>query len=134
MTSETAIYVCDTLGELSLWYEIAGIAFVGGSLVPLGGHNMLEAARVPSGCVVIHGPFGESNGAGRELLASTDPPAARCVHDAEALAVEVHRLLASSQALRDARAAARRVALELEHGKLDRIWIELEDSMSFPGR
>eukprot|EP00966_Prymnesium_polylepis_P279586 6458987-Prymnesium_polylepis.1 len=40
----TAVYLCDTLGELSLLYEAAGLAFVGGSLVPLGGHNLLEAA------------------------------------------------------------------------------------------
>lgn len=40
----TQVLVCDTMGELLLLYGIADIAFVGGSLVERGGHNMLEAA------------------------------------------------------------------------------------------
>ncbi len=50
----TAIYLADTLGELGLFYRLAGVAFVGGSLVPHGGQNPLEPARL--GCPVLLGP------------------------------------------------------------------------------
>lgn len=47
--NETDIFLIDTLGELKLFYAASDIAFVGGSLVPTGGHNVLEpaAAGVP---------------------------------------------------------------------------------------
>ncbi len=48
------LWVVDTIGELGLCYRVAGIAFVGGSLVPHGGQNPLEAARL--GCAVAVGP------------------------------------------------------------------------------
>ncbi|MDI9350312.1 MAG: 3-deoxy-D-manno-octulosonic acid transferase [Candidatus Symbiobacter sp.] len=46
------IYLADTLGELGLWYRLAAIAFIGGSLVPHGGQNPLEAARLGSALLV----------------------------------------------------------------------------------
>jgi len=51
---EVALYVADTLGELGLFYRLAALAFVGGSLVPHGGQNPLEPARL--GCPVLAGP------------------------------------------------------------------------------
>ena len=51
---QTAIYIADTMGEMGLWYRLCPTAFVGGSLVPLGGHNPYEPAQL--GCAVIHGP------------------------------------------------------------------------------
>ena len=50
----TDIYLADTLGELGLFYRLAGIAFIGGSLVAKGGHNPFEAARLD--CAILHGP------------------------------------------------------------------------------
>lgn len=44
--NSTDVYIADTLGELKMLYAAADIAFVGGSLVPVGGHNVLEAAAV----------------------------------------------------------------------------------------
>lgn len=44
--SGAEILVVDTLGELELFYGLADISFVGGSLVPHGGHNLFEAARL----------------------------------------------------------------------------------------
>lgn len=52
--SETAVYVADTLGELGLFYRLAPFAFMGGSLIPHGGQNPLEAARLH--CAVMAGP------------------------------------------------------------------------------
>ncbi|MCI4660891.1 MAG: 3-deoxy-D-manno-octulosonic acid transferase [Neomegalonema sp.] len=48
------IYLIDTLGELGLWYRLAPVTFVGGSLSPVGGHNPLEPARL--GSTILHGP------------------------------------------------------------------------------
>lgn len=50
VTMETAVVLGDTMGELMLWYALADVAFVGGSLVPVGGHNVLEpmALDVPT--------------------------------------------------------------------------------------
>ena len=53
-TAETAVYVGDTMGELPLLYAAADVAFVGGSLVPHGGHNLLEPAAL--GLPVVTGP------------------------------------------------------------------------------
>ncbi len=53
-TEKTAVYIADTLGELGLFYRLASFAFVGGSLVPHGGQNPLEAARLC--CAVLAGP------------------------------------------------------------------------------
>ncbi len=52
--SATDIYIADTMGELGLFYRLAPITFVGGSLVPHGGQNPLEPARL--NCATVHGP------------------------------------------------------------------------------
>jgi 3-deoxy-D-manno-octulosonic-acid transferase len=51
----TDVYLVDTMGELKMLYTAADVAFVGGSMVPVGGHNLLEAAAV--GTPVLFGPF-----------------------------------------------------------------------------
>jgi len=50
----SGVYVADTFGEMGLWYRVAPVAFVGGSLVPVGGHNPFEPLAL--GCAVMHGP------------------------------------------------------------------------------
>ncbi|MGB1540146.1 MAG: 3-deoxy-D-manno-octulosonic acid transferase, partial [Rickettsiales bacterium] len=50
----TDIYIADTIGELGIFYRMAGIVFIGGSLVPHGGQNPLEPARLD--CALITGP------------------------------------------------------------------------------
>ena len=54
LRQDTGIYLCDTLGELGLLYRLSRIAFLGGSLVPHGGQNPIEPARL--GCAILHGP------------------------------------------------------------------------------
>jgi len=49
------VYLVDTMGELKMVYAAADIAFIGGSMVPVGGHNLLEAAAV--GTPVLFGPY-----------------------------------------------------------------------------
>ncbi len=48
----TRVYLADTLGELLLLYAAVDVAFVGGSLLPIGGHNPLEPAAMGIPCVV----------------------------------------------------------------------------------
>jgi 3-deoxy-D-manno-octulosonic-acid transferase len=49
------VYLADTMGELKVLYASSDVAFVGGSMVPVGGHNILEAAAV--GTPVLFGPY-----------------------------------------------------------------------------
>lgn len=52
---ETEIYIVNTFGEMDFFYSISDIAFVGGSLVDVGGHNIFEAAV--QRCAIIHGNY-----------------------------------------------------------------------------
>jgi len=80
--SATGVFVGDSMGELCLFYAAADVAFVGGSLVATGGHNVLEPAAL--GKPVIFGPhmFNFSE-AGRLLL---ENDAAKQVDDSDQLA------------------------------------------------
>ncbi|HSN23420.1 MAG TPA: lipid IV(A) 3-deoxy-D-manno-octulosonic acid transferase, partial [Methylomicrobium sp.] len=51
----TDVYIADTMGELKMLYAAADVAFIGGSLIPVGGHNLLEAAA--AGVPVMFGPY-----------------------------------------------------------------------------
>jgi 3-deoxy-D-manno-octulosonic-acid transferase len=104
IAAATDVYLGDTLGELGLFYRLAGIGFVGGSLVPMGGHNPLEAALLD--CAVLHGPDMSNCAAIARDLAQLG--AALTVSDAESLAAAVARLLA------DPAERARRAAAGLE--------------------
>ena len=54
LTARTDIYIADGIGELGLFYRVAPIAFIGGSLVPHGGHNPLEPAQLSA--AILCGP------------------------------------------------------------------------------
>lgn len=86
---DTAVYVADTLGEMALWYALAGAAFIGGSLVEgVGGHTPLEPAQ--AGTAIFTGPhthnFAEPYA---ELIAAG---AAVVVNDAQGLAEAIGAL------------------------------------------
>ena len=49
----TDVYLADTIGEMGLWYRLATIAFLGGSMVPRGGQNPIEPAKL--GVAIVHG-------------------------------------------------------------------------------
>jgi len=86
--AQTSVLLGDTMGELLFLYALADSAFVGGSLVPNGGHNLLEPAALAK--PVISGPhlfnFLDIAAQLREAGALAE------VDDAEGLAVEVQRL------------------------------------------
>ena len=107
--SQTAIYIADTMVEMGLFYRIAPFCFLGGTLVPLGGHNVLEPAQLH--CAVLAGPHTQSapkaydavlkaQGFGR-IGSSTD------------LAREAGRLLRDPTAAKEAGEAAARGAASL---------------------
>ncbi|MGD9537522.1 MAG: 3-deoxy-D-manno-octulosonic acid transferase [Alphaproteobacteria bacterium] len=106
---ETAVYLADTLGELGLFYSLCGVVFVGGSLVPVGGHNAIEPARLD--CALIAGP--DMANFTDLQTALRDAGALATVRDAASLAEAVAALL-DDPARRDACAtSARRVAESL---------------------
>jgi 3-deoxy-D-manno-octulosonic-acid transferase len=71
VTAQTQVLVADTLGELGLWFSLARMALVAGSLVPkVGGHNPLEPARL--GCPFSSGPFVENWQAIYDALSAAD--------------------------------------------------------------
>jgi 3-deoxy-D-manno-octulosonic-acid transferase len=64
--SAGSVFLLDSIGELGSVYGLATVAFVGGSLVPAGGHNPLEPAR--AGVPVVMGPHYENFREAVELL------------------------------------------------------------------
>ncbi|WP_299130651.1 glycosyltransferase N-terminal domain-containing protein [uncultured Amaricoccus sp.] len=52
--ADTDVYLADTLGEMGLWYRVASVSFIGGSLAEVGGHNPFEPALL--GSAILHGP------------------------------------------------------------------------------
>ena len=98
---ETSVYLADTMGELGLWYRMAPISFVGGSLEPIGGHNPFEPAAL--GSVILHGPYVTNFVDIFQRL--TEAKAARLVSSPEALAAAVNDLLNPDRAADMAHAA-----------------------------
>ncbi len=88
--ADAAVLLGDTMGELPLLYAAADVAFVGGSLVPLGGQNVLEPAAL--GLPVVVGPHTFNFAQVVEQLLANG--GALRVADADALAAAVGRLLA----------------------------------------
>ena len=112
----TGVYLIDTLDELGLFYRVAEAVFVGGSLVPHGGQNPLEPARL--GAALVHGPamfnFTEIVA---ELAAAGG---ARRVADRDELVAAIGMLLSDSEARRMQAARAAAVA-SARGGVLDEV-------------
>ena len=108
LTDQTQIYVADTLGELGLFYRLAEVVFVGRSLVPLGGQNPLEPARLD--CAVLYGPHTTNFDEISRLLGEAH--AARVVEDERALATAVDQLLSNAPERHRLAAAAREFAAD----------------------
>jgi 3-deoxy-D-manno-octulosonic-acid transferase len=111
----TDIYIADTIGELGTLYSIAPLGFIGGSLVPHGGQNPIEAVR--HGAVVLTGPHWTNFAdAYRALI---DGGAAIEVRTNAELAAEARRLTEDGAALARLKGNAER-ALATLSGALDR--------------
>lgn len=120
IAADTDIYLVDTLGELGLFYRLSEIAFVGGSLVPAGGHNPIEPAQL--GSAVLLGPLTDNFAGVVAQMRAED--ACQIVGDAAGLADAVAGLLSDPDARRRRIANAEKVA-NASHGILDAVWSEL---------
>ena len=113
---DSAVFLGDSMGELPLFYAAADLAFIGGSLVPTGGHNPLEAAAL--GVPLLFGPhmfnFAEIS---RLLLREK---AALQVRDATGLADSVVLLLRDAEQCHALSENGRRV-VEANRGALERL-------------
>jgi 3-deoxy-D-manno-octulosonic-acid transferase len=117
----TDIYIADTMGELGLFYRLAPIVFMGGSLVARGGQNPIEAVKL--GASIVHGPhvfnftdvYEALDRAGGARLAGTE----------EALVKQLGQLLADPAARQRSVDAAERVVEQLG-GALARTLAALE--------
>ncbi len=102
----TQIWLGDSMGEMVAYYHLAQIAFIGGSLMPLGGQNLIEAAACA--CPVLIGPHTFNfKQATEDALAAG---AARRVQDASQLVAEVSHLLQDSASRDNMVTAARNFA------------------------
>ena len=105
------IYLADTMGELGLFYRLSEIVFIGGSLVPHGGQNLLEPARL--NCAILCGQHMHNFAAvTAEMLREN---AVIQVADAPALTAKVSTLLAD-KSLRESYAKAAAQAVQKHSG------------------
>ena len=124
---ECEVLLLDTLGELPEFYAAADVAFVGGSLVPVGGHNLLEPAAL--GVPVLAGPALFS--APDVAAALRDAGALNIVQDAVGLAGALVALL-GAPAERARAAAAGRAVIEANRGALERLLGLVESLLARP--
>jgi len=121
LVREADVYLADTLGELGLFYRVAPVAFLGGSLVATGGQNPIEAVRL--GAAILHGPH-VHNFADVYRHFDEAVPAAR-ITDASGLGEAVGSLL-SAPRLASERAEAALAALQPLSGALEATMRALE--------
>jgi 3-deoxy-D-manno-octulosonic-acid transferase len=123
----TPVVLVDSVGELAALYASADVAFVGGSLVPIGGHNLLEPAAL--GVPVLTGPY-HSNGKdiARLLL---EQGAALQVVDARELGAAVARLMADPKERRRIGAIGQHI-VESNRGSVARLLELIEPLLSRP--
>ena len=124
---DTDVFVVDTLGELMGFFACAGVAFIGGSLQPIGGHNLLEPAAM--GTPVVTGPhlhnFSEISRRMREA------GALRVGKDATAVGDALEHLL-GDPVQREAMVAAGLKLVANGRGAVDRILGLITDHLPSP--
>lgn len=127
VTPEVEVLLVDTLGELVTFYGAGDVAFVGGSLVDVGGHNLLEPAAFAK--PVLTGPNNWNAQEIAELLFERD--AAHVVRNAPEMATRVDGYLADA-ALRERDGRAGLATLEANRGALARLVALVEPLVTSP--
>jgi len=115
------VLLLDSLGELLDFYAAADVAFVGGSLVTVGGHNLLEPAAL--GVPILTGPHHHNSEEIARLLIARG--AAQVVHDGAELGGRVGALLADP-AERERMGAAGRASVDSNRGALAKLLALIE--------
>lgn len=123
--AETDVLVVDAMGELIYFYAVADFAFVGGSLVPVGGHNMMEAAAF--NLPILMGPFVHNFDDIAMLFVEAD--AMQIVKDADSLVQSIDRLC-SDEAYRNKMGSAAAGVMDENKGILDRVMNLIEANYS----
>jgi 3-deoxy-D-manno-octulosonic-acid transferase len=118
------VLILNTIGELERVYGIADISFVGGSLIPIGGHNLLEPASF--GCPILFGPYTHNFVLMSQLLIEIG--GGRRVQDLEDLFKTVKWLLSDPQKATNMGARAKDF-VETNRGALTRIMDDLRNLM-----
>jgi len=121
---EIPVIILDTHGELATAYRYATIAFVGGSLAPIGGHNILEPAYF--GVPVLYGPFVDNFAEEVELVDAAG--AGSVVADAHSLTTVLHDLLEYQDRLLTMGEKGRQVLQNIS-GILDQTYAAVTDSL-----
>jgi 3-deoxy-D-manno-octulosonic-acid transferase len=122
-------FVVDSMGELIEFYAAADVAFVGGSLVAVGGHNLLEPAALERPVVVGPQTFNFAEVTEDLIVAG----AVRRIEDSDELGPAVVRLLSRDVERRSMGEAARAV-MERERGAVDRTMEIVERVLAAAGR
>ena len=121
VAADTSVLLVDTLGELLSFYSAANVAFVGGSLVPVGGHNLLEPAALNRPIIVGPHTFNAADIAQDFLQCG----AAVQVATAAELGAAVLDLLTNA-ARRDRMIASAHAILQINRGALARLLMLIE--------
>ncbi|PWA64748.1 KDO transferase A [Artemisia annua] len=125
LTSETSVYIVDTLGELRQFYRLTPIAVIGGSFLPgLTGHNISEAAA--AGCAVL---TGQHVGHFSHMVMSMqrlNPLSVTQVSGGLELEAILNNLLSNPDILETRRTAAKQAFHGMASGVVENVWIQLE--------
>ncbi len=114
--ADTQVFLGDSMGEMFAYFAAADLAFVGGSLVPVGGHNILEPAAL--GLPVLFGPHMHNFVAARALL--LEQGAAIQIEAADGLGTQLKALF-GDPARRQRMGLAGKDAVEANRGALRRL-------------
>ncbi len=123
-SEQADILLGDTMGELMSFFGACDFAFVGGSLVPNGGHNMIEPAAW--GVPILSGPHLFNFSEVSRLL--VDGKAMRLCDSADSLAAECIEIMQNQQLATEMGSAARRIA-EANRGALKRLLKVIDNSL-----
>ncbi len=125
---DTQVWLGDSMGEMAAYYAMADLTFIGGSLLPLGGQNLIEAAACA--CPVVIGPY--TFNFAQASADAVNAGAALQVQDAASLRRTVQRLLDTPQELSAMKAAA--LAFSSAHQGASRKTLEVIERFRGPAR
>ncbi len=99
---QTRVWLGDSMGEMPAYFTVADLALIGGTLLPLGGQNLIEAASC--GCPILVGPH--TFNFAQATDDAIESGAALRIHDARHAAITAEQLLSNGKALSSMREAA----------------------------